>query len=75
MTTPDFVEDEHPRDGSRSVTSLGSQGGPLNPGPEHPAPAKPSRAGSLATPGLGVHVMDDKDDTDKTDDTDGGSTE
>lgn len=63
MTTPDFLEDEHPHDGSRSVTSLGSQSGPL----QRDA-VKHSRGSSLATPGLGIHVMDDNDE-DASDET------
>lgn len=57
MTDPDFLEDDHPSDGSRSVTSMGSQEGPL-----HGEKAKPSHGSSLAAPGLGIHVMDDSDD-------------
>ncbi|CAN5150400.1 hypothetical protein BH09ACT5_BH09ACT5_07780 [soil metagenome] len=58
MTDPDFLDDEHPSDGSRSVTSMGSQGGPI-----HHEPAAPSHGSSLATPGLGVHVMDSEPDS------------
>jgi hypothetical protein len=57
MTDPDFLDDEQPRDGSRSVTSLGRGVGPL-----HREPTKPSHGSSLATPNLGVHVMDDAPD-------------
>ena len=74
MTEPDFLDDEHPRDGSRSVTSLGGQAGPL-----HREPAAPSHGSPLATPGLGVHVMDsepeDAEPADTEPDTDSDDTE
>ena len=53
MEDPDFIDDEHPRDGSRSVTSLGRVSGPV-----HAAPSPESHGSSLATGGLGIHVMD-----------------
>jgi len=53
MTDPDFLDDEQPQDGSRSVTSLGRLSGPI-----HREPVEPSHGSSLATPNLGIHVMD-----------------
>ena len=69
MTEPDFLDDEHPRDGSRSVTSLGGQAGPL-----HGEPTVPSHGTPLATPGLGVHVMDSRPEDAEPASTEPGDT-
>jgi hypothetical protein len=70
MTDPEFLEDDHPSDGSRSVTSMGSEGGPLR-----REPVDPSHGSSLATPGLGVHEMDDTaDDTEDSTEEDDDPT-
>lgn len=52
--SPDFIANEKPKDGDRSVTSLDKQAEPID-GPETPG----STGESLATGDLGVHEMDD----------------
>ena len=52
---PDFVENSHPKDGELSVTGNA-------PRPVHGAPVEHSTGESLATGGLGAHVMDDESD-------------
>jgi hypothetical protein len=68
VNTPDFIENEHPKDGELSVTSMGRISGPIE-----RDPTKPSRGGSLATPNLGVHVMDRTKETDVGEDKEGVS--
>ena len=53
MADPDFLDDDKPQDGSRSVTSMGRVSGPL-----HHEPVAPTHGTPLATPNLGIHVMD-----------------
>ena len=59
---PNFIENDDPKDGELSVTSEGKLTKPI-----HGDKPTPSRGSSLATGGLGSHVMDNNNNNNKDD--------